>query len=56
MKDLSRREFCSMSAALGAIALSVPRNLMAQPSTLEVELNIDSATNLGKRARSITWA
>jgi hypothetical protein len=48
MKDLSRREFCSMSAALGAIALSVPRNLMAQPSTLEVELNIDSATNIGK--------
>ena len=37
-----------MSAALGAIALSVPRKLMAQPSTLAVELKIDSATNLGK--------
>ena len=37
-----------MSAALGAIALSVPRNLLAQPSTLEVGLNIDSATNLAK--------
>ena len=48
MKELSRREFCSMSAALGAIALSVPRKLMAQPSTLEVELNIDSGTNLAK--------
>ena len=48
MKDLSRREFCSMSAALGAIALSAPRKLMAQPSTLEVELKIDSATSLGK--------
>jgi hypothetical protein len=48
MKDLSRRKFCSMSAALGAIALSVPRKLMAQPSTLEVELNIDFATSLGK--------
>jgi len=48
MKELSRREFCSMSAALGAIAFSGPRKLMAQPSALEVELNIDSATNLAK--------
>jgi hypothetical protein len=48
MKELSRREFCSMSAALGAIALSGPRKLMAQPSALEVELTIDSATNLAK--------
>ncbi|MGO8932512.1 MAG: hypothetical protein ACLPLZ_10180 [Terracidiphilus sp.] len=37
-----------MSAALGAIAIGVPRKLMAQPSALEVELNIDSATNLAK--------
>ncbi len=48
MKQLSRRDFCSMSAALGAIAIGVPRKLMAQPSALEVELNIDSATNLAK--------
>jgi hypothetical protein len=48
MKELSRREFCSMSAALGAIAFSGSRKLMAQPSALEVELNIDSATNLAK--------
>ena len=35
-----------MSATLGAIAISVPRKLMAQSPALEVELNIDSATNL----------
>ena len=48
MKELSRREFCSMSAALGAIALSGPRKLMAQPTAFEVEVNIDSATSLAK--------
>jgi hypothetical protein len=48
MKEVSRREFCSMSAALGAIAFSIPGKLMAQPSVLEVELNIDSAANLAK--------
>ena len=35
-----------MTAALGAIGLSAPRSLMAQPTVLEVELKIDSATSL----------
>ncbi len=35
-----------MTAALGATALSVSRELTAQSPALEVELNIDSATNL----------
>lgn len=42
----SRREFCSMAAALGAMGLSAPRSLMAQQAALEVELEIDSATSL----------
>ena len=37
-----------MTVALGAVAFNVPRKLMAQSPALEVELNIDSATNLGK--------
>jgi hypothetical protein len=46
MIRFSRREFCSMAAALGAIGLSASRSLMAQPAALEVELEIDSATSL----------
>ena len=37
-----------MTAGLGAIALSAPRKLMAQSPDLDVELNIDSATNLAR--------
>jgi hypothetical protein len=51
MKELSRREFCSKTAAaaaLGAAALGSSRRLMAQPSALEVDLNIDSAMSLAK--------
>jgi hypothetical protein len=54
MKQLSRRDFCSRTAAtvataaVGAVGLSSPRSLMAQPTALEVELKIDSATSLAK--------
>jgi hypothetical protein len=54
MGKLSRRDFCSKTAATaataaaGVIGLSTPRSLMAQPSALEVELNIDSVTSLAK--------
>ncbi len=37
-----------MTAALGALACNASRKLMAQSPGLEVELNIDSASNLGK--------
>ncbi len=37
-----------MTAALGATAFGASRSLMAQPTALEVELNIDSATSLAK--------
>ena len=37
-----------MTAALGATALSVSRELTAQSPALDIELNIDSATNLGR--------
>jgi len=46
MKQLSRREFCSITAALGATALSAPRRLMAQPDALRVSLVIDPSTSL----------
>ncbi|MFY9852531.1 MAG: glycosyl hydrolase family 79 C-terminal domain-containing protein [Terracidiphilus sp.] len=48
MKQLSRREFCSLTAALGATALSAPRRLMAQPAALQVSLAIDPSTSLAK--------
>lgn len=48
MKQLSRREFCSITAALGATALSAPRRLMAQPAALQVSLSIDPSTSLAK--------
>jgi hypothetical protein len=48
MKQLSRREFCSTTAALGATALSAPHSLMAQPAALQVSLAIDPSTSLAK--------
>jgi hypothetical protein len=48
MKELSRREFCSMTAALGAATFGGSRRLIAQPPALEVELNIDSAMSLAR--------
>ena len=48
MKQLSRREFCSITAALGATALSAPHRLMAQPATLQVSLAIDPSTSFAK--------
>lgn len=54
MKELSRREFCSKTAAtaataaLGATAFGGSRRLFAQPSALEVKLNIDFASKLAK--------
>ena len=48
MKQLSRREFCSLTAALGATALSAPCRLMAQPAALQVSLAIDPSTSLAK--------
>src|SRR5271155_4705188 len=54
MGKLSRRDFCSKTAAtaataaLGAAAFGGSRRLMAQAPALEVELNIDSATSLAK--------
>jgi hypothetical protein len=46
MKQLSRREFCSITAALGATALSAPHSLMAHPAALQVSLAIDPSTSL----------
>ena len=48
MKYLSRREFCSITAALATTALSAPRGLLAQPSALQISLIIDNATALAK--------
>jgi len=48
MKQVTRRKFCSITAALGATALSVPRRLMAQPAALQISLAIDSSTSLAK--------
>jgi Glycosyl hydrolase family 79, N-terminal domain len=51
MRKLSRREFCSKTAAtavLGAVAFGGSRRLMAQAPALEVELKIDSATRLAR--------
>jgi hypothetical protein len=44
----SRREFCSMAAALGASALSAPNRLLAQTAVLQISLAIDPATHLAK--------
>jgi hypothetical protein len=48
MKQLSRREFCSLTAALGATALSAPHSLLAEPPALQVSLAIDTATRLAR--------
>ena len=48
MKQLSRREFCSITAALGATALTASHRLMAQPTALQVSMAIDPATSLAK--------
>lgn len=48
MKQPSRREFCSMAAALGATALSTEHRLMAQQTALQVSLTFDPATHLAK--------
>src|ERR1039458_10013267 len=48
MKQLSRREFCAITAAVGATALSARHSLMAQPAVLQVSLAIDPATSLAK--------
>ena len=44
---LSRRDFCSIAAALGATAISAPR-LLAQSPGVQISLAIDSATTLAK--------
>jgi hypothetical protein len=46
MKQPSRREFCSMAAALGATALSAGHRLMAQQTALQVSLTFDPTTHL----------
>jgi hypothetical protein len=48
MKQLSRREFCSLTAAIGATTLSAPRRLMAQPVALQVSLAVDPSASLAK--------
>jgi hypothetical protein len=48
MKHLSRREFCSITAALGATALSARHSLMAQPAALQASLSIDPSMSLAK--------
>lgn len=48
MKQISRRKFCSISAALGAAALSVPQRLIALPEMRQVELGIDISSTLAK--------
>lgn len=44
----SRREFCSVAAALGASALTAPNWLLAQTAVLQISLAIDPATRLTK--------
>jgi hypothetical protein len=48
MKRLSRREFCSLTAALATTALSEQRGLLAQPSALQISLTIENGTTLAK--------
>jgi hypothetical protein len=48
MKQLSRREFCSITAALGATALGASHRLMAQPAALQVSLAIDPSASLAR--------
>jgi hypothetical protein len=44
----TRREFCSMAAALGASALNAPNRLLAQTTVLQISLAIDPGTRLAK--------
>jgi hypothetical protein len=44
----TRREFCSMAAALGASALNAPNRLLAQTAVLQISLAIDPGTRLAK--------
>ena len=46
--NLSRRDFCTLAAALGAVTLGASNKLLAQPSPLQISLSIDSATILAK--------
>ncbi len=46
MKSLSRREFCSITAAIGASALGAPHKLLAQAVAVPVSLSMDPATKL----------
>jgi len=49
MRELSRREFCSLTAGLGAAALGAPHRLLAQSSaTVQISLSVDGATKLAK--------
>ncbi len=48
MKQLSRREFCSITAALGATALSAPHGLATPSPALRASLKLDSSTILAK--------
>ena len=48
MKQLSRREFCSLTAALGATALSAPHSLLAQPAALQISLAIEPSKKLAQ--------
>src|ERR1017187_10307804 len=48
MKHLSRRAFCSITAAVGATALSARHNLIAQSVALPVSLSVDPSTSLAK--------
>jgi len=48
MKPVSRRKFCTLTAAAGVAALSAPRSLMAEGKPLEISLEIDAKTSLGK--------
>ena len=44
----SRREFCSIAAALGTSALIAPNKLLAQPAALQISLVIDPAIRLAE--------
>lgn len=46
MRRLSRREFCSFTAALATTALNAPRGLLCQQPALQVSLQIDPAATL----------
>ena len=47
-RNLSRREFCTLTAALGITTLSAQNVVVARPAALGISLAIDSATTLAK--------